>query len=69
MPFPGTEEGLVAAGYKFVNDSHCAGCGGLVSWWETPSGKRIPLNDPELTPHFATCPQVKDFRSPKPKKG
>ena len=69
MPFPKTKEELRAEGYKFVFPRQCRGktCKTTIYWYDTPAGKRIPLSavagkDGLLDPHFATCPDVKDFR-------
>lgn len=62
--FPTTREELVAAGYEFERVTRCTGatCRRLIEFWRTPYGKRMPLDSPELTPHFATCPDVQEFR-------
>lgn len=65
MPFPETITELANAGYKFQNDAACRGCGARVEWWETPSGKKMPLDvdeDGNCESHFATCPKAKEFR-------
>jgi hypothetical protein len=66
MPFPATLEELKAAGYVFDNDSACRGCGGPIQWWKTPKGKFMPMDvdlDGNSKPHWATCPNAKDFRN------
>lgn len=65
MPFPETKEGLIAAGYKFKNESHCRGCNALIEWWETPKEKFMPLDPETLIPHWKNCPKAKDFRKGK----
>jgi hypothetical protein len=65
MPFPETVSELVAAGYKFLNEAHCTGCGAAIEWYETPNGKKMPMNvdgDGNCESHFSTCPKHKDFR-------
>jgi hypothetical protein len=65
MPFPETTQELIAAGYKFDNDSHCSGCGASIEWWITPKGKRMPMDVGEsgnVESHFSTCPKAKQFR-------
>ena len=59
-----TPEELTAAGYEFKNKSRCSGpnCGAEIEWWRTPYGKSIPLDSKTLKPHWATCPDQKDFR-------
>lgn len=64
MPFPKTEEEREAAGYKFMNASECRGCRAPIEWWETPNGKRIPL-DLDGEPHWSTCPKADEFRTRK----
>ena len=66
MPFPETIAELTAAGYKFDGDANCRGCGAPVEWWDSPKGKKIPMDvDPEgnCVTHFATCPKAKEFRN------
>lgn len=77
MPFPKTKKELVDEGYKFVFPRQCRGrtCKVTIYWYDTPAGKRIPLSAVAsqpggssgllLEPHFATCPDVKDFRKDK----
>lgn len=61
MPFPKTDEERLKAGYLYLNTSICRGCKRNIEWWETPNGKRIPLNaDGEA--HFSTCSHAADFR-------
>lgn len=65
MPFPETTAELEAAGYKFLNDANCSGCGAAIQWWQTPKGKRMPMDvdlDGNCESHFSTCPKSKDFR-------
>jgi hypothetical protein len=67
MPFPATFDALKAAGYKFLDDAVCKGCGDEIEFWETPHHKRIPMNqmksgsDPAIS-HFATCSDAPLFR-------
>lgn len=67
MPFPKTDEELLMAGYRYEGSRRCLGptCGAYVAWYRTPRNKRIPLNPGTLEPHFATCPDVKNFLSRK----
>lgn len=62
MPFPKTEEELNSAGYQFTGQSICRGCGALMEWWITPSGKKMPLDPVTREPHHATCPKADGFR-------
>jgi hypothetical protein len=64
MSFPKTEDELAKAGYTYEGTSRCTGktCRQEIAWYKTPKGKRIPLNEGTLEPHFSTCPDVKDFR-------
>ena len=60
MAFPKIFDELRAANYKFLDYSVCRDCGDEIEWWETPSGKKIPLNhkqrgtDP-VEVHFDYC--------------
>ena len=67
MPFPKTTEALEAAGYKFLNATRCTGktCGARIEFWQTPQGKRIPLDMETREPHWGTCPNRDDFRKAK----
>ena len=64
MPFPKTEDGLAKAGYTYENTRKCSSpiCGQDIAWYRTPKGKRIPLDEGTLEPHWATCPDAKSFR-------
>jgi hypothetical protein len=67
MAFPKTLEELKAAGYKYNGDGTCRSrkCEARIEWWITPRGKKIPLDidgKGNITPHWSTCPAVKDFR-------
>ncbi len=61
-----SREELEAAGYRFVNTSRCYGqdCGAEIDWYETPKGRKMPLDPDTLEPHFGSCPNVKEFRQP-----
>jgi hypothetical protein len=67
MAFPKTWDELKAAGYEWLNDSECRGCGEPIMWFRTPNGKKIPM-DPmdagssKATPHWATCSDAPLFR-------
>lgn len=67
--FPTTEQGLAEAGYVFDNSGKCRGCGAELAWYKTPKGKSIPLDEGTLVPHWSTCANADDFRTPKPKTG
>jgi hypothetical protein len=67
MAFPKTLDELKAAGYSFSDHAVCRGCGEDIEWWETPLGKKLPMNPMErgVTPavsHFATCLKAERFR-------
>ncbi len=64
MAFPTTETELKNQGYVYDNTAKCRGCGSEINWYRTPKGKMIPL-DPELTPHWSTCPKADQFRREK----
>jgi len=78
MPLPTKREDLISAGYEFDNEGRCRRCGALVEWWITPNGKRMPMSVKEVRerdspiapikeyqriPHWADCPNAKDFKS------
>jgi hypothetical protein len=49
----------------------CKGCNAPIRWEETRNGKRTPVDaagETEGTSHWKTCPQVAQFRKPKPAK-
>ena len=68
--FPETVEAAERAGYKFLNTSHCKGCGKVIEWFSTPLGKRIPIdvapaNADQLqpfNPHWSSCSKAAEFR-------
>jgi hypothetical protein len=64
MPFPRTEEELARAGYEYEGTSKCSGpnCRKDIAWYRTPKGKRIPLDEGTLEPHWSTCVDAKEFR-------
>jgi hypothetical protein len=72
-----TRADLEAAGYKFDPTDEeglsvpvkCRGCGAEIFWAKTPRGKRMPFDARTFEPHWATCPQAKEFRNGKPWKG
>jgi hypothetical protein len=62
---PKTRAELEAAGYDFLNQAKCRGCGAAILWFSTPKGKRMPFDAATLEPHWATCPQAEEFKKPK----
>jgi hypothetical protein len=84
MALPQTRDGLERIGYKYLGDGVCRACGVPVQWFETTRrnpttghlGKlcfHIEAGHDELPhliliPHFASCPNAKDFRKNKPKR-
>lgn len=42
----------------------CKGCGALIQWIETLSGKMTPINS-DGTSHWSTCPEFKQFQKKK----
>lgn len=74
MKFPASSDELKAAGYEYDNDAACRGCGEPIEWWITPNSKKMPLvvqkKSADLlhasaevrNPHWADCPNAKDFR-------
>lgn len=65
MAFPRTEAELEAAGYEFENAGRCRACQAEIAWYRTPAGKRMPLDEGTLEPHWSTCPNADDFRKKK----
>jgi hypothetical protein len=64
MPFPKTEDEAERQGYRFDNASRCRGCHESIEWWETPNGKKMPMNL-DFTVHWSTCPEAERFRQEK----
>lgn len=65
MSFPETTAELSKAGYRFMNEANCRGCGSAIEWWETPRGKRMPMDvdaSGNAESHWANCPDAKQFR-------
>lgn len=62
MTFPKTEIELEQAGYEYEGSGKCRACGQEIAWYRTPAGKRMPLEEGTLEPHWAKCPNAKDFR-------
>jgi hypothetical protein len=67
MAFPKIFDELKPAGYKFDGEGTCKGCGDEIEWWQTPSGKKIPMNQmakgsDAATPHWQTCTEADSFR-------
>ena len=67
MAFPQTWDEMKAMNYRWLNDGECRGCGEPIMWFETPNGRRIPMNqmqrgsDPAVV-HFSTCTEADSFR-------
>ncbi len=68
MPFPKTQQELVAAEYRYSGEEKCRGCDLAREWWRTPdSRKKLPMNpmrsgeDP-AAPHWLSCIHARDFR-------
>jgi hypothetical protein len=66
MAFPATRAELESAGYRFDTVGRCRGirCSGELAWYWTPKGRRLPFN-PDGSPHWATCVDAAQFRTPK----
>lgn len=62
MSFPTTVEEMEDRNYKRLNDGKCKGCEAEITWWETPNGKKIPMDTGEAKPHWESCPNSDDFR-------
>ena len=62
-PFPITREEAIDDGYILEAESRpCGGCSGLIDWYITPRGKKIPIDAGTFKPHWITCPNAKNFR-------
>lgn len=55
MPFPKNTTEMEGWGYVHLNDANCKKCGTAISWWETPKGKKMPVNRGTAVPHWETC--------------
>jgi len=71
MNWPMTEPDLVVNRYVFHFAVRCKGrtCSALLKWYRTPAGKWMPVSQvagkPDLwEPHWASCPDAKDFKNP-----
>ncbi len=62
-PFPRTELELEKAGYVYEGTGKCRACACEIAWYRTPTGKRMPLEEGTLEPHWAKCPNADQFRS------
>ena len=68
MPFPKSEEELIEKGFYRhkgrLTQKICSGkdCKAAIQWWITPRNKQMPLNEADLSPHWADCPNADDFR-------
>lgn len=66
MSFPTTVEEMEERNYKRLNDGRCnldkGGCGAELTWWETPNGKKIPMDEGTANPHWESCPNSDKFR-------
>jgi len=65
MGFPKTEMELEAAGYVFEGSGRCRACNQEIAWYRTPAGKRMPLDEGTLEPHWAACTDPELFRKVK----
>ena len=72
-----TKQGLQDAGYVFDGEGRCKACGVYLEWWITKTGHKMPMEvvpvketdnffapvkEFNRIPHFASCPNAKDFR-------
>jgi hypothetical protein len=68
-PWPhDSKEKLETAGYVFVEDGPCKSpkCDKTVKWFRTPKDHLMPFTVREggaLQPHFADCPDARNFTS------
>lgn len=65
MEFQKSIDEMRAAGYKHAGLAQCRACQADIEWWETPKGKKIPMNHGTAEPHWSTCPDAENFRKPK----
>lgn len=63
MPIPQTIDEMIEKGFKQEDDSLCRSCGAEMTWWETPRGKKLPMNRGTAVAHFTTCPNADEHRS------
>jgi hypothetical protein len=64
-----TKASMLRAGYKFLGNAKCKGCGVAIEWWRTTNGSKLPY-DPlpadehaKVKPHWATCPNASAFKA------
>lgn len=67
MAFPQSLDEMKSADYKFSGDGVCRGCGQDIEWWETPRGKKLPMDPMKqgstpAVPHWQTCSEGESFR-------
>jgi hypothetical protein len=65
--FPSTRHDMLRANYRKTGDGVCKGCSAPIEWWKTTNGRSIPMNpiandNVVVEPHWATCPNAKDFK-------
>lgn len=65
--FPANRHEMLRANYHRTGASVCNGCGAAIEWWKTNNNKSIPMNPiagdyTPAEPHWATCPNAKDFK-------
>lgn len=74
MAFPDTRKKLEMHGYHYNGEGTCRGCGCVLHWYDTPKGKKMPMEVKEGTEdddeqtlicHYETCPQGDEFRKKK----
>lgn len=64
--FPNTPDAAIAAGYSMRHENvQCRGCPAMIDFWTTPNDKKIPVDHGTFVPHWTTCPNSQQFRSPK----
>lgn len=70
MGFPRTLKEMKEYGYKFSGDATCKGCQEDIEFWETPRGKKIPMDPMPMEnsaaiAHWTTCENAPLFRDDK----
>lgn len=72
--FPKTISELLARGYIHGAWTNCKACNKLIRFWKTPTGKVIPIDEPNspepsapAIPHWSTCTDPNRFRKARSK--
>ena len=52
----------MACGIGRVSMPKCKACGAEIEWVKTPGGKLTPVNVPDKSTHWGTCPEANKFK-------